>query len=183
YYDKDGNPTKYNYISYQEGIYVGYKYYETRYEDVVLDQGNAGDYVYEDEVVYPFGYGLSYTDFEWSDYTGDWNDDEATVEVEVTNTGDVAGKEVVQVYAQSPYTDYDRENAVEKSSVTLVGYAKTQELQPGESEVVTVTFDEEQLKSYDAENAGTYILSAGDYYITAALNSNEAINNILTAKG
>src|SRR5699024_5638285 len=76
YYDKDGNPTKYNYISYQEGIYVGYKYYETRYEDVVLDQGNAGDYVYEDEVVYPFGYGLSYTDFVWSDYTVAWNDDD-----------------------------------------------------------------------------------------------------------
>lgn len=183
YYDENGDPTQYNYVSYKEGIYVGYKYYETRYEDVVLDQGNAGNYVYEDEVVYPFGYGLSYTDFEWSDYTVNWNDTEATVEVQVTNTGDVAGKEVVQVYAQSPYTDYDRENAVEKSSVTLVGYAKTQDLQPGESELVAITFDEEQLKSYDAENAGTYILSPGEYYITVAQNSHNAINNILTAKG
>ena len=183
YYDEDGNLTKYNYVSYKEGIYVGYRYYETRYEDKVLGQGNAGDYNYADAVMYPFGYGLSYTDFEWSDYDTSWDGDTCTVTVKVTNTGDVAGKDVVQVYAQSPYTDYDKANKVEKAAVELVGYAKTAELAPGASETVTVTFDQEQLKSYDYVNAKTYILDAGDYYITAAKNAHEAVNNILSAKG
>lgn len=183
YYDEDGSLTKYNYVSYKEGIYVGYRYYETRYEDKVLGQGNAGDYNYADAVMYPFGYGLSYTDFEWSDYDTSWDGDTCTVTVKVTNTGDVVGKDVVQVYAQSPYTDYDKANKVEKAAVELVGYAKTAELAPGASETVTVTFDQEQLKSYDYVNAKTYILDAGDYYITAAKNAHEAVNNILSAKG
>ena len=172
-----------SFVSYNEGIYVGYRYYETRYEDKVLGQGNAGDYNYADAVMYPFGYGLSYTDFEWSDYDTSWDGDTCTVTVKVTNTGDVAGKDVVQVYAQSPYTDYDKANKVEKAAVELVGYAKTAELAPGASETVTVTFDQEQLKSYDYVNAKTYILDAGDYYITAAKNAHEAVNNILSAKG
>lgn len=172
-----------SFVSYNEGIYVGYRYYETRYEDKVLGQGNAGDYNYADAVMYPFGYGLSYTDFEWSDYDTSWDGDTCTVTVKVTNTGDVAGKDVVQVYAQSPYTDYDKANKVEKAAVELVGYAKTAELAPGASETVTITFDQEQLKSYDYVNAKTYILDAGDYYITAAKNAHEAVNNILSAKG
>lgn len=183
YYKEDGQPTKYNYITYKEGIYVGYKYYETRYEDVVLQQGNAGNFDYESEVVYPFGYGLSYTTFEWSNFSTTWNGTEATVTVDVTNTGEVAGKDVVQVYVQSPYTDYDKINKVEKASVILVGYGKTKELQPGETERVTITFNQEQLKSYDYVNAKTYILDAGTYYITAAKNSHNAINNVLAAKG
>lgn len=153
YYDENGNLTKYNYVSYKEGIYVGYRYYETRYEDKVLGQGNAGDYNYDDAVMYPFGYGLSYTTFDWSDYNTSWDGDTCTVTVKVTNTGSVAGKDVVEVYAQSPYTDYDKANKVEKAAVELVGYAKTSELAPGASETVTVTFDQEQLKSYD------YVLS------------------------
>ena len=183
YYDENGNLTKYNYVSYKEGIYVGYRYYETRYEDKVLGQGNAGDYNYDDAVMYPFGYGLSYTTFDWSDYNTSWDGDTCTVTVKVTNTGSVAGKDVVEVYAQSPYTDYDKANKVEKAAVELVGYAKTSELAPGASETVTVTFDQEQLKSYDYVNAKTYILDAGDYYITAAKNAHEAVNNILSAKG
>ncbi len=183
YYTEDGELTNYNYVSYKEGIYVGYKYYETRYEDVVLGQGNAGDFDYSSEVVYPFGYGLSYTTFEWSDYSTSWNDDTCTVTVTVTNTGDTAGKDVVQVYAQSPYTDYDKENNVEKSAVELVGYDKTELLEPGESETVTITFDEEELKAYDYTTAKTYILDAGDYYITAASDAHKAVNNILAAKG
>lgn len=183
YYDENGNLTKYNYVSYKEGIYVGYRYYETRYEDKVLGQGNAGDYNYDDAVMYPFGYGLSYTTFDWSDYNTSWDGDTCTVTVKVTNTGSVAGKDVVEVYAQSPYTDYDKANKVEKAAVELVGYAKTSELAPGASETVTVTFDQEQLKSYDYTNAKTYILDAGDYYITAAKNAHEAVNNILSAKG
>ena len=183
YYDEDGNLTKYNYVSYKEGIYVGYRYYETRYEDKVLGQGNAGDYDYAQSVVYPFGYGLSYTDFDWSGFTSSWDGDTCTVTVKVTNSGNVAGKDVVEVYAQSPYTDYDKQNKVEKASAELVGYAKTSELAPGASETITVSFDKEQLKSYDYTTAKTYILDAGDYYITAAKNAHEAVNNILAAKG
>ena len=182
YYTEEGQPTKYNYISYKEGIYVGYKYYETRYEDVILNQGNAGEYDYSSEVVYPFGYGLSYTSFDWSNYNISWDGTECTASLTVTNTGDEAGKEVVQVYIQSPYTEYDKQNLIEKPSVQLTGYAKTKELAPGESEDVTITFDQEQLKSYDFTGAGTYILEPGTYYITAASNAHAAINNIITAK-
>ena len=134
-------------------------------------------------VRYPFGYGLSYTTYDWSDYNTSWDGDTCTVTVKVTNTGPVAGKDVVEVYAQSPYTDYDKTNKVEKAAVELVGYAKTSELAPGASETVTVTFDQEQLKSYDYTNAKTYILDAGDYYLTAAHDSHDAINNVLAAKG
>ena len=183
YYTEDGEQTKYNYVSYKEGIYVGYRYYETRYEDVVLGQGNAGNYSYTDSVVYPFGYGLSYTTFEWSDYKTSWDGTTCTVSVNVKNTGSRAGKDVVEIFAQSPYTDYDKTNQVEKSAVELVGYAKTSELAPGASETITVTFDQEQLKSYDYINAKTYILDAGTYYITAAKNAHDAVNNILAAKG
>ena len=183
YYTEDGEQTKYNYVSYKEGIYVGYRYYETRYEDTVLGQGNPGDYSYADSVIYPFGYGLSYTNFEWSNYKTSWDGTTCTVTVDVKNTGSRAGKDVVEVFAQSPYTDYDKANNIEKASVELVGYAKTSELAPGASETVTVTFDQEQLKSYDYTTAKTYILDAGDYYITAAKNAHDAVNNILAVKG
>lgn len=183
YYDEAGNPTKYNYVSYAEGIYVGYKYYETRYEDVVMGTGNAGDFDYAAQVVYPFGYGLSYTTFEWSGFRASWSGKTCTVSVEVKNTGSVAGKDVVEVYVQSPYTDYDKQNGVEKAAVQLVGYAKTGELAPGASETVTVSFDEEELKAYDANGAKTYILDAGEYIITAAKNAHDAVNNVLAAKG
>lgn len=183
YLDESGELTKYNYVSYEEGIYVGYRYYETRYEDAVLGQGNAGDFDYDAEVCYPFGYGLSYTTFEWSDFQTTWEGDECTARVTVTNTGGVAGKDVVELYAQSPYTDYDRANGVEKAAVTLVGFAKTQLLEPGASQTVEVTFDESQLASYDYQGAKTWILDAGTYYVTAAGNSHEAVNNVLAAKG
>ena len=111
----DGN---HHYITYQEGIYVGYRYYETRYEDIVMGTANVGDYDYATTVAYPFGYGLSYTEFEYSDFKAEYNKDTDSfdVEVDVTNTGDVAGKEVVQVYFQSPYTEYDKENGIEKAA-------------------------------------------------------------------
>ena len=182
YVDENGELTKYNYVTYEEGIYVGYKYYETRYEDAVLNQGNAGDYDYIEEVVYPFGYGLSYTTFDWSNMQTTWSGDECTVTVDVENTGDMAGKDVVEIYAQSPYTEYDKANGVEKASVQLVAYGKTSELAPGEKETVTCTFSKEQLKAYDENGAETYIFDAGDYYITAAANAHAAINNILAAK-
>ncbi|RHD77020.1 beta-glucosidase [Olsenella sp. AM30-3LB] len=183
YIDSDGNLTGYSYVSYAEGIYVGYRYYETRYEDAVLGQGNAGDFDYDSEVVYPFGYGLSYTTFDWSNYQASWDGTTCTVSVDVTNTGDVADKDVVEVYAQSPYTDYDRANGVEKSAVQLVNYGKTKLLEPGETQTVSVTFDQDMLKAYDANGAKTYILDAGTYYVTAAHDSHDAVNNVLAAKG
>ena len=178
----DGN--KY-YNVYSEGIYVGYRYYETRYEDAVLGQGNAGDYDYNANVAYPFGYGLSYTTFDWSNFKSsyDASTDSFNVSVDVKNTGSVAGKEVVQVYFQSPYTDYDKQNKVEKASVELCGFGKTEILEPGASETVTVNVPRSELAAYDANGAKTYILDAGDYYLTAAHDSHDAINNVLAAKG
>ncbi len=183
YVDGDGNLTNYNYVTYAESIYVGYKYYETRYEDAVMGTGNAGDFDYASEVTHPFGFGLSYTTFEWSDFSTSWSDDECTATVTVTNTGDVAGKDVVELYTQSPYTDYDRANGVEKASVELVGMAKTGLLEPGESQTLTISFDEEQLKAYDVNGAGTYVLDAGTYYVTAGRDAHDAVNNVLAAKG
>lgn len=174
------------YMIYQEGIYVGYKYYETRYEDTVMGTGNGGAYVYGDDVAFPFGYGLSYTDFAYSDVSGSYDaaSDSYTFKVTVTNTGDTySGKETVQIYAQSPYTDYDITNKVEKAAVQLCGFGKTQILAPGASETLTITVDRADIASYDAYGAGTYILDAGDYYFTAAKNAHDAVNNILAAKG
>lgn len=173
------------YMIYQEGIYVGYKYYETRYEDYVMGTGKAGQYAYKDDVAFPFGYGLSYTDFEYSDMSMSYNEKEAmyTFQVKVMNTGDTAGKETVQIYASSPYTQYDIDNKVEKASVSLVGFEKTDILEPGESETLTIEVDGEYVASYDAYGAGTYILDAGDYYFTAATDAHNAANNVLAAKG
>ncbi|MEE0106222.1 MAG: glycoside hydrolase family 3 N-terminal domain-containing protein [Lachnospiraceae bacterium] len=176
---KNGN----KYLVYSEGIYVGYRYYETRYEDAVMGTGNAGDYDYTSTVQFPFGYGLSYTDFKWSDYTVEEKENTYEVTVTVKNTGDVAGKDVVEVYMQSPYTDYDKENGIEKSAVELVGFTKTDEIEPGKEQTVTVSVDKEVMKAYDAKNAKTYIVDAGDYYFTAASDAHEALNNILAAKG
>ena len=183
YLDENGELVGYNYVSYAEGIYVGYKYYETRYEDMVMGTGNAGDFSYAAEVTHPFGFGLSYTDFAWSDFSTAWDGDTCTATVTVTNTGDIAGKDVVELYAQSPYTDYDRANGIEKAAVELVGLGKTKLLEPGESQTIEITFDEEQLKAYDANGAKTYILDAGTYYVTAGKNAHDAVNNILAAKG
>lgn len=174
------------YMIYQEGIYVGYKYYETRYEDYVMGTGNAGAYAYGDEVAYPFGFGLSYTDFAYSDMSVKYEEenDRFAVSLKVTNTGDTwSGKETVQIYAQSPYTDYDVENGVEKAAVSLCGFTKTDILAPGASETVTAYVNKRDLASYDAYKAGTYILDRGSYYLTAAADSHNAVNNILTAKG
>ncbi len=176
-----GNGNKY--LVYAEGIYVGYRYYETRYEDTVMGQGNAGDYDYAATVQFPFGYGLSYTTFSWSDFQVEEKEDAFEVSVTVTNTGSQAGKDVVEIYLQSPYTDYDRENGIEKAAVTLAGFAKTKVLEPGDSEDVTITVPKELMKSYDAKGAGTYILDAGDYYLTAGHDAHDAVNNILSAKG
>ena len=174
------------YMIYQEGIYVGYRYYETRYEDFVMNTGNAGEYAYNDDVAFPFGFGLSYTDFEYSDMAVTYNadTDQFEVSVKVTNAGDTySGKETVQVYAQSPYTQYDIENGVEKASVVLCGFDKTDILAPGASETLTIYVDKRDLASYDAYGTGTYILDDGDYYLTVATDAHNAVNNTLAAKG
>lgn len=187
-YKLGANTRAYNmYVVYQEGIYVGYRYAETRYEDVVLGTPGAGDYEYSDVVAYPFGYGLSYTTFELSDMevskSGEGMDTAYTVSVKVVNTGDTAGKKTVQIYGQKPYTEYDVEHQIEKASAELLGYGKTGILEPGASEIVTVEVPEYFLTSYDAYQSGVYILDEGTYYLTAADNSHSAVNNILAAKG
>ena len=182
-----------------EDIYTGYKYYETRYADTVLGQGNADASVgsstgkawnYDDEVSYPFGYGLSYTTFEQTLKSVDveLSDRTVTAEVEVKNTGDVAGKDVVQLYTSVPYTDYDVENKVEKSAVQLLDYEKTDMIEPGESQTVTITADAQDMASWDstcsneAGTTGNWILDNGTYYFTVGNGAHEAVNNVLAAQ-
>lgn len=182
------------YVVYAEGIYVGYKYYETRYEDLVMKTGNADSakgsstqsaWNYQNEVCYPFGHGLSYTTFEKELLGVDYDEinDQYQVNVQISNTGDYAGKTVVQVYAQTPYGDYEKENLVEKSAVSLVGFEKTDVIAPGESVELAVPVDGYFLASYDAKGAEGYILSAGDYFLSVGENAHDALNNILAAKG
>lgn len=182
-----------------EGIYTGYKYYETRYADTVLGQGNADATVgsstgkawdYDNEVSYPFGYGLSYTTFEQTlkSVDVDLANRTVTAEVEVKNTGDVAGKDVVQLYTSVPYTDYDVENKVEKSAVQLLDYEKTDIIEPGESQTVTITADAQDMASWDstcdneAGTTGNWILDNGTYYFTVGNGAHEAVNNVLAAQ-
>ena len=179
-----------SYMVYQEGIYVGYKYYETRYFDAVMNQGNAGDYAkqYGDEVAFTFGYGLSYTTFTYSNMKVEegknkYGETCYNVTVTVTNTGDRAGKETVQIYLSSPYTQYDIDNKVEKAAVQLVGFGKTQVIEPGESADITIQVDERDLASYDAYGAKTYILDEGTYFLTAATDAHDAVNNVLAKHG
>lgn len=182
-------------LIYAEGIYVGYKYYETRYEDCVLGQGNAsssagvyasqgGSWNYADEVTYPFGYGLSYTTFTQTlDKVTDNGDGTLTATVTATNTGDVAGKSVVEIYAQTPYGDYEKTNNVEKSAIQLVAFDKTGMLEAdGGHETLEITVDKYFLASYDYTAAKTYILSEGDYYLALGEDAHDALNNVLAAK-
>lgn len=190
----DSTEKNLKYIAYAEGIYVGYKYYETRYEDTVLNQGNAsssagvengkGNWNYDDEVAFPFGYGLSYTTFAFSDFKVSETAKTYEVSVNVKNTGAKhSGKEVVQVYLQKPYTEYDKDNGIEQASVNLVGFNKTKILAPGESDTVKVSIEKTELKTYDANGVKSYITDGGKYYLTVAENAHAAVNNILAKKG
>ena len=169
------------YEVYQEGVYVGYRYYETRYEDTVLGNANVGKYDYASTVAYPFGYGLSYTTFEYSGLTMKEDGDNFVFTVSVSNTGSVDGREAVQIYMQSPYTDYDRENGIEKAAVELVGFEKVT-VPAGQTISVDVTVPKSELRTYDANGAETYIVDAGNYYFATGNGSHEALNNILAAK-
>ena len=171
-----------NYVVYQEGIYVGYRYFETRYEDYVLGRGNAGDYDYDKLVAFPFGSGLSYTTFDYSDFKITDQGSTILAEVDVTNTGGVDGKHTVQIYFQSPYTQYDIDNGVEKAAVELCGFDK-KEIAAGKTEHFAIEIRKDDLTSYDSTLAKTYIMDAGDYYFTVASDAHNAVNNILMAKG
>ena len=152
------------FTNYVEGIYVGYKYYETAAQEGAID--------YDKTVQYPFGYGLSYTEFEQKMGELEEKDGQISVDVEVTNTGDVAGKDVVEVYYKPPYTN----GGIEKSSANLIEFAKTDLLQPGESQIVTVTFSIEDMASYDENNAKAYVLEKGDYVISINSDSHTVLD-------
>ena len=190
-----GGKNNYNtshYIVEAEGIYVGYKYYETRYTDAMKGQGSANaktgsstgnNWNYDDEVIYPFGYGLSYLDYTQSiksvniDQTENGN---VTAVISVTNNSDKDGKFLASLYVQVPYTEYDKKYFVEKSAVSFLNSAKV-DVKAGETEDVTVTIPTKYLASYDYTHAKTYILDEGDYLFTAANGSHEAANNFLNA--
>ena len=152
------------FTNYVEGIYVGYKYYETAAQEGAID--------YDKTVQYPFGYGLSYTEFEQKMGELEEKDGQISVDVEVTNTGDAAGKDVVEVYYKSPYTN----GGIEKSSANLIEFEKTNLLQPGESQTVTVTFSIEDMASYDENNAKAYVLEKGDYVISINSDSHTVLD-------
>ena len=152
------------FTNYVEGIYVGYKYYETAAQEGAID--------YDKTVQYPFGYGLSYTEFEQKMGELEEKDGQISVDVEVTNTGDVAGKDVVEVYYEPPYTN----GGIEKSSANLIEFAKTDLLQPGESQTVTVTFSIEDMASYDENHAKAYVLEKGDYAISINSDSHTVLD-------
>ena len=152
------------FTNYVEDIYVGYKYYETAAQEGAID--------YDKTVQYPFGYGLSYTEFEQKMGELEEKDGQISVDVEVTNTGDVAGKDVVEVYYKPPYTN----GGIEKSSANLIEFAKTDLLQPGKSQIVTVTFSIEDMASYDENNAKAYVLEKGDYVISINSDSHTVLD-------
>ena len=170
-----------------EGIYIGYKYYETRYMDSVFGQGNSGSWSYADEVTYPFGYGLSYTTFTQTldSLYVDLATKTITARITVTNTGDVAGKDAVQLYVSLPYIF----GGVEKAGVQLLDYAKTGEIAPGASETVILTADMQNMASWDSDagnalgTSGNYILDPGDYFFTVGEDAHAAANNVLAAQG
>ena len=182
------------YIVYQEGIYVGYKYYETRYEDQVLETGNAigtfgaknssSAWKYSEEVAFPFGFGSSYATFERKNFKVTYNNGIYNASISIKNTSETQyGQDTFQVYLQKPYTEYDKNNGIEKAAVELVGFAKTKRLAPNEETTLNVSIKEKELASYDSYNKKTYILEKGNYYFATGDNSHDALNNILKAKG
>ena len=173
----------YKFIDYAEGIYVGYRYYETVYEELKNRSESAADAWYDSAVVYPFGYGLSYTTFEQkiASVEGDLSaaDGDVTVTVTVTNTGDTAGKDVVQLYASAPYA----EDEIEKAAVNLVGFDKTDVLQPGESQSVAITVAVKDLASFDYNDANGndfsgYELETGEYVLSVRNNSHDVLDSV-----
>lgn len=198
YYFNDFTATGTNgfYIVQNEGIYVGYKYYETRYADCVNGVGNADSafgatdglkWEYGKEISYGFGYGLSYSEFDQeiveNSFKVDLTTGKGEIQVKVTNKTEISGKDAVQVYVQTPYTDYDKQYNVEKSAVQLLGIAKSKILKKGESQTLTVEFDALDLASYDYTEQKGYILDEGNYFFAIGNGAHDALNNILTYQG
>ena len=171
-----------NYIVYQEGIYIGYRYYETRYADAVMGKGNTAGYDYSADVAYPFGYGDSYTSWSYSGFSIEEKGEFIEATVTITNSGAFSGKHAAEIYVAPTYTDYDKANHVEKSAIVLAGFSKTEELAPGASQTIAISIKKRDLASYDTDGKGTYILD-GDYHFTIAHNAHEANNNVLTKLG
>ena len=182
-----------NVVVYKEGVYVGYKYYETRYEDLVLGQGDAGGdagaYIdktgwnYAEEMGYPFGYGMSYTKFEQKLTSLTYNEEKDTIdaEVEVKNAGYVNGKASVQLYVQQPYTDFDKQNGLGKPSIALMAYDKV-DVNAGQTVKANLSFDRYFLTTYDYKVNKSYILEDGTYYFAVGNGAHEALNNIISVK-
>lgn len=170
-YTSNGEDTSEHYVEYAEGIYVGYRYYETRYVD--NETGKCDEDAYNKVVQYPFGYGLSYTSFEQKITHHEVKDGKINIEIEVKNTGKVAGKDVAQVYVTAPYVN----GGIEKSFVELEGFAKTGMLEPGKSEKVTVSFDVEDMAAYDYVEQGCYVLEKGTYEIKLMNNAHDVLDS------
>lgn len=186
-YYEDGTPHQDRvYSVYQEGVYLGYKYTESRYFDYVEAKHNAGNFIYSDVVSYPFGHGLSYTSFEYSDYqvktVGTGKEKKYVVTVDVKNTGSVAGKEVIQVYLNRPFGKYNEENGVEAPAAELVGFTKTDLLNPGDKKEYSIEISERQFASYDAKKEKTYVVTGGDYYLSIGKDAHDATNNLLAKR-
>lgn len=170
-YTSNGEDTSGHYVEYAEGIYVGYRYYETRYVD--NETGKCDEDAYSKVVQYPFGYGLSYTTFEQKVTHHEVKDGKINIEIEVKNTGKVAGKDVAQVYVTAPYVN----GGIEKSFVELEGFAKTGLLEPGKTEKVTVSFDVEDMAAYDYVEHGCYVLEKGTYEIKLMNNAHDVLDS------
>ncbi len=176
--------SQYYYSAYNEGIYIGYRYYETRHFDKVIGRENVGDFDYDATVAYPFGHGLSYASFSYGPATYSKQGNKLIAAVTVTNdSATYSGKEVVEVYISKPYTAYDVEHGVEKAAVELVGWGKTKNLAPGEHEAISIEIDLECMKSYDAKGAGTYIVDEGDYRFVICNNAHAATEAVLAEEG
>ena len=188
-FNRDGNAGSAIAV-YAEGVYVGYKYYETRYYDAILGQGEAdgdagtfcseGGWNYAEEMGYPFGYGMSYTTYDQKikDIIYHPETDRIEVEVEVKNTGNLDGKASIQVYVNAPYTDHDKENGLGKSAIALMGYEKV-DVKAGETVTKSVFFDRYFLCTYDYVDYKTYILEGGTYNFALGNGAHEAINNVI----
>ncbi len=180
---EDGKETTCAYVAYSEDIYTGYRYFETRYVDFIKKQGNPGDFDYAEEVVYPFGYGLSYSSFEWSGFQYEEDGNRIICSVDVKNTGSVPDRDVLELYVSKPYTELDKALGIEKSAVDLIDYCKTSVLHPGETERCFLSFDKKYMASYDAYGKKTYRLEKGTYGLSLGKNAHCAVNNILAKEG
>ena len=186
-----------NYVTYAEGIYVGYRYYETRYYDSVANAASnansatgafasANGWSYAEEVQYPFGYGLSYSEFEYSGFDMKENDDSFDISVVVKNKSNTKDKAVVQIYMQSPFTQTDKEHGVEKSAVELVGFGKTKELSQNASDTVKINVPKKLMGAWDSKangGKGGYLVDAGEYSFAFGKDAHDALNNILAKQG